>query len=58
MLASTPGDANRDGSITAADVLAVEDALGVVPPPCGTDVNGDGVVDESDVTAILEALFG
>lgn len=54
-----PGDANCDGRAAAADVIGVEVLLPAgVPGDCpNADVNGDGVVDESDLTATVGALF-
>jgi len=54
-----PGDANCDGIISAADLVAaataIESALG---PVCGADANGDGGVDAADVDATVALIFG
>ena len=55
---TSPGDANCDLKVTAADLssvvlLASRGSAGV----CGADVNGDGVVDDADITATISALF-
>jgi hypothetical protein len=52
-----PGDANCDGRIDDADVLGVFRA--VFAPSCSAaDVNGDGVVNAADVTAVIQLLQG
>jgi hypothetical protein len=54
-----PGDANCDERITAPDLTAVLEVIGTgVRAPCGgDDANGDGVVDEQDLTLIIAAIF-
>ena len=59
-LVAEPGDSNCDGLITAADLPQL---LALLPlndaGPCGAaDANGDGTVDEADVTFTIAALFG
>jgi len=54
------GDANCDGSLTVADLSAVVLFLSTESPDsstCGLDANGDGLVDERDLSTIQEALF-
>ena len=51
------GDANCDGSVSAADTVEVIKDFGVEPPPCGADVNGDGVVDGEDLDLIVDEVF-
>ncbi len=54
-----PGDANCDGVVSAADVVAV---IGVIDSGvslgCGEDANEDGRVDEADLNEILGLIFG
>ena len=54
------GDNNCDGRTTAADVSTTLAALGQTPDsPCPrADINGDGVVDEFDITFTILATFG
>lgn len=52
-----PGDANCDGRIDDADVLGVFRAV-FVPDCTAADVNGDGIVNAADVTAMLLLLQG
>ena len=58
--ASTPGDVNGDGVVTAADITALYDYL-----LCSDDTNvvhgdqdGNGVVTAADVTAVYSVLLG
>lgn len=48
-----PGDLNHDGRVDILDAFALARELktGAHPGP-GRDINGDGVVDERDVTAL------
>lgn len=61
---STPtparGDANCDGRVGAADVIAlIVDVVAGERAPCGLDdVDGNGHVDSSDLAALFPALFG
>ncbi|MHA6534097.1 InlB B-repeat-containing protein [Paenibacillus sp. BAC0078] len=57
------GDANGDGILTAADALLLtkylKGSIQLSPEELeAADVNGDGVVDEKDVKAILAMLTG
>jgi len=55
----SPGDVNHDGSITAADaVLAMQMAVGAVPPNKEADVSGDGAVTSLDALMIMQAAAG
>jgi hypothetical protein len=53
------GDANCDGVISAADVVALVRAIGSGSrAPCMLDdVNGDGILDAEDIDALLAAIF-
>ena len=51
-----PGDGNGDGSITAADLVAVASAIGAAPAH-GSDANGDGVVSAADVAVAAGNAF-
>jgi hypothetical protein len=53
------GDADCDGSLTAADLIAmVRLIVKQMPPPCpSADTNGDGVLNQDDVSAVIAALF-
>ena len=54
-----PGDANCDGGVTAADVLAVVQRLAETGlPPCGADSNRDGAITVADVEATINKVFG
>jgi DNA-binding beta-propeller fold protein YncE len=52
-----PGDANCDGTVTAADLPAVLKSLYANNVSCGADANGDGVVDATDIPPTLELVF-
>lgn len=55
-----PGDANCDGSVTAADLPALLPLLASpgMPLSCsGADANGDGTLDANDVDATIDAMF-
>lgn len=53
-----PGDANCDGTLSAADVSAEVTILSGEDFPCGgSDANADGVASSDDVPAILQRLF-
>ncbi len=54
----TPGDANCDGKVTAADVTALELALSGSSFGCGgADANGDMLVNDADFGTLLGLLF-
>lgn len=50
-------DANCDGGITAADIVAVVAAVGRSATVCGVDPVPDGVIDELDVAGVVTHLF-
>ncbi|MCK4810716.1 MAG: PQQ-binding-like beta-propeller repeat protein, partial [Methanosarcinales archaeon] len=53
------GDANHDGTIDTADVvLALQMAVGAVPPNEEADVNHDGAVTSLDALMIMQAVAG
>ncbi len=53
-----PGDANCDGSLSAADLSAEAIILSGGDFPCGgADVNADGATNDDDVPALLQLLF-
>ncbi|MCP3903802.1 MAG: hypothetical protein GY715_09225 [Planctomycetes bacterium] len=48
------GDANGDGSVDFADILAVIGAWGACPPgPCAADLSGNGTVGFEDVLIVI-----
>jgi hypothetical protein len=47
---STPGDANGDGAVNAADLAMVLSSWGL---PGATDLNGDGTTDAQDLAILL-----
>jgi hypothetical protein len=52
----TPGDANADGVVDVADLVAVVLAWGPCPAPpqgCPADLNGDGTVDVQDLVLVV-----
>ena len=53
------GDADCDGSLTAADLITLELLLSTnTPPACSTvDANGDGVLTQDDLQAAIKSLF-
>ena len=51
-----PEDANGDGSISVADVLAVLSEFGCVGDMCEYDIDGDNAVTVSDVLLVLSAF--
>jgi len=54
-----PGDANHDGSVTPSDaVIALQMAVGTVPPNEEADVNSDGHVTSLDALMIQQAAAG
>ena len=54
-----PGDVNKDGSITIADVtMLVNQVLGKDIPTPAADVNGDGRVTIADVTELVNIVLG
>jgi hypothetical protein len=57
---ATPGDANCDGTVTAADLPGlVMQIVDHIPATCGgADANGDSVIDEGDVLPTIDAIFG
>ncbi len=46
-----PGDFNGDGVVSAADMLGVNDEVGLAYD-VWADINGDGTVDVNDVKAV------
>jgi len=53
-----PGDANCDGSVTAADVSALVQIISSGGGNrCGADVNHDGVVNGEDITLTTDKIF-
>ena len=52
-----PGDANCDGQVTAADLPSLLILLSDgAAPVCGADANGDGVIDDEDVGALISLI--
>ena len=51
------GDANCDGTRSAADLTATIAQIGIAASICGADANLDGVVDASDLRLSLADLF-
>jgi len=56
-LVGEAGDANCDGAITAADLVAVVQGWGGDASICTGDVDGDGTVDDRDARAGLRLVF-
>lgn len=56
--AASGHDGNCDGSVTAADVLALVVAVGRPATACGVDPVGDGVIDETDLGEVFAQVFG
>ena len=54
--APCPEDANGDGSISVADVLAVLSEFGCTGEGCSYDIDGDNAVTVSDVLLVLSAF--
>jgi agmatine deiminase len=52
---SVVGDANGDGLVNVADILAVVDAWGACVSGCDEDLNDDGSVDVIDLLAVIGA---
>ncbi len=54
------GDADCDGSLTAADLIALVRLIDMqAPPPCpSADANCDGTLNQDDLTALIGTLFG
>ncbi len=55
-----PGDANCDGMISAADLVAVSIAIGAgagTGRGCGEDANQDGTLDAADRVRIITLIF-
>lgn len=53
-----PGDANCDHVVTAADLPTLLLRIDSPElPVCGSDINGDGSVDQEDVERLIEVLF-
>jgi hypothetical protein len=52
-----PGDVNGDGTVDADDIDALYDVIGSPPTPL-TDFNDDGMVNQSDVRILVEAILG
>ena len=60
--ALTPGDANGDGTVNAADIVEVVNYI-MGSPSAGfnekaADVNGDGVVNAADIVSIVNTIMG
>ena len=55
----TPGDANCDGTVSAADVSELVALLeGIAPLVCGgVDANQNGTLDEGDLPATIDIIF-
>ena len=63
--AVTPGDANCNNRITAADLVSVTElaiacqaACEIDNSVCGVDVNRDLQINQQDIEALIELLFG
>jgi hypothetical protein len=59
----SPGDANRDGTVSVADaILALQSLVGLISPTPEQarlmDVNGDGALRIADVVLILNIILG
>jgi len=54
---SLPGDASCNGTLSAADIPALIDAIVSQRHVCGADTDGNGSVDEADLTALIARLF-
>ena len=52
-----PGDGSGDGIVTAADLVAVAQALNTFPGVNGTDANRDGGVNGADLLATATNMF-
>jgi hypothetical protein len=52
-----PGDANCDGSVSAADVSTELNLFGKESHPCGSDAVPDGRIDELDLGALVTLIF-
>jgi hypothetical protein len=54
-----PGDANCDGTVSAADVSSLVALLeGIAPLVCGgVDANQNGMLDEDDLRATIDLIF-
>ncbi|MBQ9294831.1 MAG: dockerin type I repeat-containing protein [Bacteroidaceae bacterium] len=52
----TNGDANEDGTVDIADVVAILNAMALDATDSKFDVNGDGTIDIADVVAILNIM--
>lgn len=46
------GDANRDGSVDAGDLLNLGRALSRGEQPAGADLNNDGIFDQRDIDSV------
>jgi hypothetical protein len=59
LVRGSAGDANCDGVIDAADLVALIDriASGGSPGPCGGDVDQDADADADDLSAMIELIF-
>ncbi len=57
----TKGDANGDGTVDVADVVAIVNKILEKPgdnfDEKAADVNGDGVIDVSDVVAVVNIIL-
>ena len=53
------GDANNDGQVTGADLIAVQQSFGIIcsqdfPSPCDGDANKDGQVTGADLISVQQ----
>ena len=54
----TPGDANADGKLSAADLVAMVTAAGGRTSGLGrSDANCDGLVDATDISSLFDRIF-
>ena len=58
----TPGDANNDGTVNAADIVEVVSYIMGAPSggfnETAADANGDGTVNAADIVAIVNIIMG
>ncbi len=52
---SVAGDANGDGLVNVADVLAIVDSWGICGPQCQADLNSDGLVNVVDLLLVIDS---
>ena len=58
-LGQKPGDINRDGKVTATDLVQLRQMVeGDRPQTGNADLNNDGVVDEVDLQILRDRLAG